>query len=84
MCGDCAIDVQTGIGPVANPIAVVQVRVTGIAIAHERFMMAPSGADRARPASMAIVFGVDMSAVEKVGLLFAIDSGGDVAQRVRV
>ena len=33
---------------------------------------------------MAIVFGIDVAAAQKIGLLLAVDAGRDVSQRVRV
>src|SRR5580704_15899045 len=56
----------------------------GVSVAHESFVMATAGAQRPRPAGVAIVFGIDMAAAQKVGLLLAIDAGGDVSQGMRV
>src|SRR5262245_45844596 len=84
LCCDCAIDLQTLVGPVANPVAVVQIGMTGITVPDERFMVAPARADRSSPACMTCVFGTDMSTVEKVRLFRLIDSRRDVPQSVLV
>src|ERR1700704_3618725 len=48
--GDFAIDAKADVGPAADPVAVMQVGVARIAIAHEGFVMAAAGTQRARPA----------------------------------
>src|SRR5262245_23227321 len=81
---DRAIDLQAFVGPVADPVAVVQVGMTGITVPDERFMMTAARADRPGPAGVAGVFGTDMSTIEKVRLFRPIDSRRDVAQRVMI
>ena len=81
---DGAENAQTGIRPFANPIAKVQIRVAGIAVADECFVVASAGAQRSRKATAAIVFCADVAAGEKVALFGAIDAGRDVAERVRI
>ena len=68
---DRAVDLQTGIGPVPDPIAVVQIGMAGVSVAHKRFVMAAAGAQRPRPARVAIVLRADVAAVEEIVLLFA-------------
>ena len=46
--------------------------------------MAAAGAQRTRPAGLAIVFIIDVAAIQEIGLLFAIDTGGDIPQRVSI
>ena len=81
---DRAVDLQTFVSPVANPIAVVQVGMTGITVPDESFVVTSARADRLGPARVAVVFGTDMSAIEEVRLFRAIDSSGDVSQSVLV
>ena len=81
---DRAVDLQTFVSPVANPIAVVQVGMTGITVPDESFVVTSARADRPGPARVAVVFGTDMSAIEEVRLFRAIDSSGDVSQSVLV
>ncbi len=54
--------------------------MAGIAIADERLVMASAGAQRPRPALMAVVFGVDISSSEEIILFFPVDAGGHVTQ----
>src|SRR5438552_6369793 len=77
---DCAIDSKTCIGPVADPIAVVEVGMTGVAVTDVRFVMAAAGAKQAGPAGMTIVFRIDMPAAQKVFLLLPVDTGRDLSQ----
>src|ERR1700724_2807390 len=58
--GDGAVDFKASVGPVPDPIAVVEIGMAGVAITDECFMMASSGAQWARPTRMAIVFGIDV------------------------
>src|SRR5207247_8857528 len=81
---DCAIDSKTCIGPVADPIAVVEVGMTGVAVTDVRFVMAAAGAKRAGPAGMTIVFRIDMPAAQKVFLLLPVDTGRGVSQSLAI
>src|SRR5438094_6889662 len=81
---DCAVDSQTRIGPVADPIAVMEVGMTGVAVTDVRFVMAAAGAKRAGPAGMTIVFGVDMPAAQKIFLLIPVNTGRDVPQGMAI
>ena len=49
-----AVDLQAGVRPAANPLAVVQVRRVGRSVARVRLVIAAAGADRPRPAGLAI------------------------------
>src|SRR5215831_12182040 len=62
----------------------MQIRMTGVSVADVRFVMAPAGAERAREAGVAIVLGIDVTAIEKSLLPGAIDSGRDIAERVGI
>ena len=82
--GERAVDLEAGVGPAANPVAVMKIGVAGVAVANEGFVMAAAGAERTRPAGVAIVLGVDIAAIEEGGLLCLVDAGGDVAEDVLV
>ena len=84
MCGDGAIDPQAGVGPAANPFAIVKIGVTGVAVAYVSFVVAPAGAYRPRPADVAIGFRIDVAPPEKVRLASAIDPRAHVPQPMRV
>ena len=53
--------------------------MAGIAVVHEGFVMAASGAQRAGPTGVALGY-FDMAPAQKRGLFFAIDASGDVAE----
>src|SRR5580698_8381041 len=81
---DGAVHFQALIGPGADPIAVVEVGMAGIAIANECLVMAAAGTERPRPALMAVVLGIDISPGKKSVLLFSIHSGGHIAKNMFV
>ena len=54
--------------------------MAGIAIADERLVMASAGAERPRPALMAVVLGIDISSREEIILPVSVDAGGHVTQ----
>ena len=54
--------------------------MAGIAIADERLVMASTGAQRPRPALMAVVLGINISSCEEIILLLPVDAGGHVTQ----
>ena len=54
--------------------------MASIAIADERLVMASTGAERPRPAFMAVVLGVDISSCQEISLLIPVDAGGHVTQ----
>ena len=62
----------------------MQIGMARVSVANERFVMTAARAQWARPATVAIVFGVDMSATQKISLLFTINTGRDVAERVLI
>jgi hypothetical protein len=62
----------------------MKIRMASIAIAYVRFVVAATRAQRTRPASMAIVFRINVAAREEIVLLSAIDTGRDVAKRVSI
>src|SRR4051812_7470032 len=57
----------------------MQIRMARIAIPDERFVMAAPGAQRARPAGLAVVFRVDVPPIEEVSLLLSVEAGSNVA-----
>ena len=75
-----AVYLQALIGPPADPIAIVEIGMAGIAIADERLVMASTGAKRPRPALMAVVLGIDISPGEEIILFFPVDAGGHITQ----
>ena len=81
---DLSKDLQAEIVPSPNPVAIMQIGMARVSIADESLVVAPAGAQRTGPAGVAIVLTIDMAAVEKVRLLFAVYSGRDIAQRVRI
>src|ERR1700730_16640409 len=58
--------------------------MAGIAIADERLVMASTGAERPRPALVAVVLGVDISSCEEIVLFFPVNAGGHVTQDVLI
>ena len=83
--GDGAVDLQALIGPAADPIAVVKVGMTGIAVADEGLVMAAARAQSGRAQQfMAIVLGVDVSAGKEIVLFFPVDAGGHMTKDMLV
>src|SRR5580658_8374172 len=82
--GDGAVHFQALIGPGADPIAVVEVGMAGIAIANECLVMATAGTQRPRPALMAVVLGINISPGKESTLLFSIHPGGHVTKHMFV
>src|SRR5262249_13698662 len=81
---DCAVDSQTCIGPVADPIAVVEVGMTRVAVTDIRFVMAAAGANPAGPPSVTIAFGSDMPSPATFLVLLPVDPGRDVSQSMAI
>src|SRR5262245_41590319 len=79
-----AVYPQANIGPAANPVAIMQVRVTGVAVAHERLVIAAARAHGPRPARVALRLAGDVSALQETALHIAIHTRGDVSEPVRV
>src|SRR5437773_265854 len=79
-----AVDLQTRVGPPADPLAVVQVRALGGAVSHVRFVIAPARAQRPCPAAAAIGFVRDVVMFEERRLRAAIDAAPNRPQLVRV
>ena len=53
--GHGAVDAQAGIRPLADPVAVVEIGVAGVAVADEGLVMAAARAERPGPARLALV-----------------------------
>src|SRR3984885_472563 len=81
---DGAVHFQALIGPGADPIAVVEVGMAGIAIANECLVMAAAGTQRPRPALMAVVLGINISPGKKSTLLLSVHPGSHVTQHMFV
>src|SRR5688572_29474234 len=79
-----AVNLETGIGPSANPVAVVQVRLVGGAESRVGLVITPAGAQRPRPARLAIGLVAHVVRLEKITLLRAIDAVPDGAELVVV
>jgi len=76
-------------GPIPDPIAIVKVGMAGVSVTNVSFMVAAARAQRARPAGVAIVLGIDMAAAQKIGLLGAVDAilearDGDSVWRIAI
>src|SRR6476646_3885018 len=79
-----AVDRETHVGPAANPLAVVQVRVAGVAVSRVRLVVAPARAQRTCPADAAVGLVRDVVLLEKRRLRGAIDAVANAADFVRV
>src|SRR5689334_13230299 len=82
--GKRAIDLETRIGPAANPLAVVQVRPFARAVPCVRLVIAASGTQWTRPAGRAVSLVRDVMLRQKIFLLRAIDSAGHRADLMLV
>src|SRR5215208_2365540 len=82
--GERSVDLETGIGPAPNPVAIVQVRLDGRAVPRVRFVVAAAGAQRARPARRAVRLVRDVVAGEKIVLPLMVDASEHGAQLVGV
>src|ERR1051326_8254634 len=71
-------------GPVANPVAVVQVGVACVSITHECLVVTSSRAKRACPTRVAVILRVDVSPIQKILLFGSIHAGGNVTHAVCV
>src|SRR3954465_7497272 len=79
-----AVDLQAGVGPAADPLAVVQVRPCRRAVAHVRLVIAAAGAERPCPTGLAIGLVGDVMLLQKCRLRAAIDPVVDGPELVRV
>src|SRR5687768_14352713 len=79
-----AVNLKTGIGPTANPVAVVQVRLVGGAESRMGFVITAAGAQRPCPARLAIGLVAHVMRLEKIMLLRAVDAIPDGAELVIV
>src|ERR1700693_2629042 len=62
------VNFETGIGPSAYPFAVMQIRMSGLAITRVRLVVAASGAKRPRPALAAVRLLIDVMLLKKPDL----------------
>src|SRR5260370_7801871 len=58
--------------------------MTGVAIAHESFVMTAASTERAGPAGVAIGFRLNVPAIQEVGLLLFVEPGCDVSEFVLI
>src|SRR5262245_52033722 len=82
--GNLAVNLQTDVRPPANPIAVMQVRVPGVAVTDVGFVITTARTDRPRPASVTFSFAMNPAALKEIGLNLAVNSGREMTQFVRV
>src|SRR5678815_1521688 len=82
--GERSVDLEAGVRPTPNPVAIVQVRLDGRAVARVCFMIAATGAERARPTGRAIRLVRDVMLGEKVILARVVDAVEHRAELVRV
>src|SRR4051812_831909 len=78
------VDLQAGVGPAADPLAVMQVRPRGLAVAHVRLVVAAAGTQRPRPADRTVGLVGDMVLLQECRLFVPIDAVGDGAEFVCV
>ena len=55
-----------------------------VAITHESFVMAPASAQRTSPTRLTVVLRIDVAAVQELTLLFTIETGRNMTQRVLI
>src|SRR5262252_2458650 len=72
--GQFTVDLQAGVGPAADPFAVVKIGSRGRAVADVRFVIAPAGTERPRPARLAVRLVVDVMLLEKRVLRRTVDA----------
>src|SRR5437867_4218808 len=82
--GKLTVDLQTGVGPAADPLAVVQVRAPRRAVPHVCLVIAAARAQWTRPAPAAIGLLGDVMLFEEGGLRAAIDAVAHRPKLVRV
>src|SRR5258705_6098929 len=70
--------------PAANPLAVMEVRAVGRSVTRVACVVPAAGADRPRPARLAIGLVVDVMRIEKRLLLLPRHAFGDGAETVVV
>lgn len=81
---DRAVDLKAGFRPSSNPVAIMQVCVAGLSVAHKGFVMASARAKRTSPAAMAFILRVDVAAVKKLFTLLFVDARRDMPESVLI
>src|SRR5262245_32509667 len=81
---ELAVDLEAGVGPAADPLAVVQIGALRGAIADVRLVIAAAGAQRPRPADLAVSLVADVMLLQERRLRVAIDAVPHRAELVRV
>src|SRR5262249_26568611 len=82
--GQLAVNLQTDIGPTADPLTVVQIGPRGFTVASMRFVITPARTQRPRPAPTAIGLVRDVMLLEKRVLRGAVDPIAHGPKLVRV
>src|SRR6476646_2130107 len=82
--GERSVDLEAGVRPASNPVAVVQVGLDRRAVARVCFMIAPARTERPGPAGRTVSLVRDVVLGEEVVLTRVIDTAEHGAQLVRV
>src|SRR6185295_2604626 len=82
--GERSVDLEAGVRPASNPVAVVQVRLDSRAVARVRFMIAAARTERPGPAGRTVSLVRDVVLGKKIVLTRVIDAVEHGAQLVRV
>src|SRR3954468_3145942 len=82
--GERAVHLEAGVRPRPNPFAVVKVWLRCRAITRVRFVIAPAGAQRPRPAGGAVRLVIDVMRLEEGRLRGVVDAVEHAAQLVAV
>src|SRR5919108_2125162 len=79
-----AVNAEAHVGPAADPLAVVQVRMHGRAVARVRLVVAAARTQRPRPADAAVGLVRDVMPLQEHALHIAIDAVADRPEFVGV
>src|SRR5260370_944179 len=82
--GQLGVNLETRVGPSADPFAVVQIRMRGLAVARVGFVVAAAGAQGSRQALGAIRLGGDVMFFEEADLHQPVDAAAHGAQLVLI
>src|SRR5262245_14770719 len=80
--GDLAVHLQTDVSPSANPIAVMQVGVSRVAVSDIGFVITTARTDGPRPAGMAFGLAMDAAALKEIGLNVSVNACSEMTQFV--
>src|SRR5262245_55887275 len=79
-----AVNSQANVSPPADPIAIMQIRVAGVAISDKRLEVTATRAYRPSPARMALRLALDVASLQEVSLHIPVNTRRDMAEPVRV